>query len=137
MLAKIPKKARAETKEAAVAFAAYYLKQLDVASRQGDPSALTGLTLDTCKMCENFFASVSSLKEKGQHHEGTTLKVRRSDSLRFTANERTVLLDVQLFSVPIVNDSGVVVGKTEADSGSFVATLKFDRRWFIERLQVV
>lgn len=136
-LARIPTAARAETRAGAAAFAAYYVEQLDLASRKGDPAPLEGLALGSCKMCMSFRDSVKALKAQGLHHDGTTIKVLNSDPLRFTEQERTVLLGVRLFAVPMVDRDGTVIDLTEADSGSFVATMRFQERWFVQRLQVV
>lgn len=137
VVAKIPEAARPETREGAAAFARFYLEQLDLASRQGDPAPLEGLALDSCVMCRDFSQSVTRLKQEGRHHKGTTVEVVKAEPLQYTDSERTVLVDVNLHAVPIVDASGSSTGKTEADSGSFLATMKFQEHWFLERLQVV
>ncbi|WP_157557525.1 DUF6318 family protein [Intrasporangium oryzae] len=136
VLARIPAAARAETMEGAAAYAAFYLRQLNEASKAGDPTLLDGLAMASCPMCATFYNSVSSLQAERQHHVGDALKVTDFEPLSFVDGKRTALVRVKLYAVPIVDAAGRQVDTTEADSGAFVATLAYEGRWYISRLQV-
>ena len=136
VLARIPAAARPETMEGAAEFAAFYLRQLNEASKAGDPAGLEGLAKPSCTMCKTFYDSVSALRAEGHRHAGDTLKVTSYETLSFVDERRTALVKVELFAVPIVDSTGRTADTTEADSGAFVATLAFEGRWYISRLQV-
>lgn len=136
VLAKIPKAARPETINGAEAFVRFYMEQVNAAFTKGTPAPLTGLDGPACKICAAFIDAAEQLRTDKQRHKGVSIEVTAASSNKFSDTTRTVLVWVTQRSVPILDQRGATVDQTKAGKGVFLATLKFDRRWVMSRLQV-
>ncbi|WP_141845950.1 DUF6318 family protein [Humibacillus xanthopallidus] len=135
VIAKIPAAARPETIEGAAAFSKFYFDTLNEAFRKADPSVLKGLSSPSCAMCNSLAEGVSEVRAAGNHYGGDLAQINYATASEFTPSSRKVLVSLDQLSVPIVNSAGKTVDKTRAASLSFVATLTFDKRWIVARLQ--
>ncbi len=136
VIAKIPAPARAHTQAGAEAFAKFYMEQVNAAFTKADPAALMNLASASCKTCASFLAGAKDLKAKGIHHEGVSITVDGAPANSYSAEKAVIQLFVSQHSVPVVNGAGKKVDQTKAGDGILVATLSFDSRWIVERLQV-
>ncbi|EWT05815.1 hypothetical protein N864_01945 [Intrasporangium chromatireducens Q5-1] len=136
VLAKIPKEARPETPEGAKAFANFYMKQVNQAFTEAEPSVLEGLASADCKMCKAFHEGAKDLEQRGIHHKGQSIEPTSVSVQQYDDAVRTVLVWTTQHSVPVVDEKGQKVDQTKSGKGIFLATLTFDKRWQIQRLQV-
>lgn len=132
-----PSFARAETRTGASAYARFYLEQVNKAFTRGTPEPLEGLAATRCKVCNAFEEGARDMQQAGERHQGTSLKVTSTNVVTFDSLSRTVAIWLTQNSVPVVDSHGRSLRKTKGATGVFLATLKFDRRWSITRLQVV
>lgn len=135
VIAKIPPTARPETLDGASAYAQFYFSQLNLAFRNGDPSALLGLSSRDCKTCEALRNGVTDVAKAGHHYGDDLTKVNYASATEFSSTARRVLVDLNQRAVPVLNESGRKVDETRSAKLAFVATLQFDKRWIITRLQ--
>ncbi|WP_330472945.1 DUF6318 family protein [Terrabacter sp. C0L_2] len=136
VIAKIPAAARPQTQAGAEAFSRFYMEQVNRSFVQGDPAPLNGLASGSCSVCGELSNSAKELRDKGRHHQGLSIEVTSASANRYDKEVRSVLVSIEQHRVPIVDMNGVTVDHTSADKGAFLATLKFDGRWQIARLQV-
>ncbi|WP_385908098.1 DUF6318 family protein [Terrabacter sp. GCM10028922] len=138
VLAKIPAAARENDEDGGAAYVRYYFKQLNVAFRSADSSAIEHLASPDCVTCVAFSDGVRQLKEKGRRYGADLVTVSNVSPLNFTDGNRQVLLDIDQQAVPILNASGARVDVTPTGRASFLASLTFrDDHWTISRLQKV
>jgi hypothetical protein len=137
VVAKIPAAARPETKTGAVAFAKYFLSQVNTAFVRAEPSALDDLFEASCTACVQFREGAQALKQDGLRHKGVSVATTRARLDEYSASKRTVALGVVQNSVPVVTSDGKKVRSTQAGSGTFLATLQFHGHWTVTNLQVV
>ena len=136
VIAKIPAAARPETREGSVAFAQYFLRQVNVAFTQAKPEALNGLFSESCVACNEFQSGATELKRGGLRHKGVSLTTTGANSNEYTPKVRSVALLLTQNSVPVVNAAGKTVRRTKAGSGTLLATLSFKDHWVVTKLQV-
>lgn len=136
VLARIPAAARPETMDGAAAYAAFFFDQLNRASVAGDPDLLNGLSSPSCKTCNSMIASLRDLKDDGNHLSAGPLKVVYSSATVFDKERRQVLVSLKQESVSVLRKDGSVVRVTKPGSGSYVATVSYEGRWTIDRLQI-
>ena len=136
VLARIPAAARPETMEGAEAYATFFMDQVNVAFTRADDGVLTGLFRASCKVCSELQKSAADLRASGQRHTGLSIEVTSTTVRDFNSATRTVLIWTTQHSVPVVNASGETVRSTKGAKGVFLATLDFDGRWHIDRMQV-
>ena len=134
-IAKIPAAARAETIEGASAYAQFYFAQLNNAFKKGDPSGLIGLSSSGCKTCEALRNGVTDVAKAGHHYGDDLTKVNYASATEFSPTARRVLVDLNQRAVPVLDESGRKVDETRSAKLAFVATLEFEKRWIITRLQ--
>lgn len=135
VLAKIPAAARPETIEGAAAYTKYYFSQLNAAFKTGDPSILLGLSSAACKTCAALSNGVADVAKAGRHYGGDLTDVNYASATEFSATTRRVLVDLNQRAVPVLDRSGRAVDKTRSAKLAFVATVEFNKRWTITRLQ--
>ncbi|WP_404393026.1 DUF6318 family protein [Humibacillus xanthopallidus] len=135
VIAKIPAAARPETIEGAAAFATFYFKSLNDAFRTADPAVLQGLATTSCTMCTSLAQGVADVRAAGNRYDGDLAKVNYASTSEFTPTSRKVLISLSQRRIPIVNSAGDKVDTTRAANLSFVATMDYDERWVITRLQ--
>jgi hypothetical protein len=136
VLAKIPKAARANTQEGAEAFAKFCIEQVAQSGVKADPRLLDGLFIESCKACLAYRESAVALKSDGLHHKSPTLQVKRSSANVFSGDQVVISVEVLQRAVPVVNDSGVTVRKTKANTGVFALSLSYEGRWVVRQSQV-
>ncbi|WP_156415562.1 DUF6318 family protein [Terrabacter sp. Soil811] len=135
IIAKIPAAARPETIEGAAAYTKFYFTQLNRAFKTSDPSVLNDLSSDACKMCAALSNGVADLKKAGHHYGGDLTKLNYASTTEFSSRTRQVLVDLNQRAVPVLDESGRTVDTTRSAKLAFVATVDFDKRWIITRLQ--
>jgi hypothetical protein len=135
VLARIPAAARPETMEGAAAFVEFYFEQVNLAFRTANAEALTGLTGGTCQLCVSMTQGVSDIASRGRHYGGDLAKVNYATPMDFTATSRRVLIDADQLKVNVLDKSGRTVDTTSQARLRFVATMQYDGRWTITRLQ--
>jgi hypothetical protein len=136
VIAKIPAAARKHTQSGSEAFAQYYMERVNEAFVKGAPTPLVGLASASCKVCTALESSARELQAKGRHHKGLSIEVKSARANRYDSQITTIVIAIEQHRVPIVDDQGRQVDETSSDAGAFLATLKFDTKWSVERLQV-
>lgn len=136
VIAKIPAAARSHSRAGAEAFGRFYMEQVNQAFTQADPNALVGLARPTCKTCSSFLAGAKELRAKGIHHQGVSITVEGSPANAYSSNRAVIQIFVTQHSVPVVDKENKKVDQTKAGEGILIATLAFEQRWVMERLQV-
>ena len=135
VIAKIPAAARAETMEGAAAYTQFYFAELNRAFKTGDTSLLTSLYSKECKTCSALSNGVADVRTAGHHYGADLTKVNYATATEFTPTIRRVLVDMNQMSVPVLDKANRKVDVTRSAKLEFVATLEFDKRWNITRLQ--
>lgn len=136
IIAKIPAAARPETPDAAVAFAEYFMRQVNVGFTKATPDALDGLFGQSCKACREFEAGAQELARQGLRHKGTSLETTGANVNEYTSKMRSVAVSVTQNSVPVIDTAGKTVRRTKAGSGALLATLAYKGHWIVINLQV-
>ncbi|MGO4360506.1 DUF6318 family protein [Terrabacter sp. RAF57] len=129
VIAKIPAAARPETQAGAAAFTRFFFEQLNRSFKDASPEVLDGLFASSCEICTDLSRSAKELKMASEHHDGNTLKVTFSSATIFNDRDRQVLVKLEQFAVPVVDENGKRVDTTRAGSGAFVAVLRFSTHW--------
>jgi hypothetical protein len=138
VLAKIPAPARAQSEKGAQAFARFFIEQLNVGAMRPDGNVLNGLFIASCKTCVAMHASLEDLEKRDQRHDGQSIKVLATSSIKSSASRPQVLVDVQQISVKVLDSKGRTVRTTASGPGSFVMTLSLvNGHWVAQRLQSV
>ncbi len=135
VIAKIPAAARTETIEGAAAYTTFYFTQLNEAFKAADPAVLLNLSSPACKMCAALSNGVADVKKAGHHYGGDLTKVNYASTTEFSPKTRQVLVDLNQKAVPVLDGSGRRVDTTRSAKLALVATVEFDKRWIITRLQ--
>lgn len=136
VLASIPKDARAETPQGAEAFVEFFMRQVNKAFTTADSTVLEGLSKPGCNMCDAFIESAADLERRHIHHKGLSIEPTSTTVQQYDDGARSVLVWTTQHSVAIVDDNGEKVDQTNAGDGVLLATLVFDSRWSVKRLQV-
>jgi hypothetical protein len=136
VLAKIPAPARPETPDGSVAFAEFFVSQVNIGFTTANPHALDGLFSESCKACREFEKGAQELKKRGLRHNGTSLETAGANSNEYSSKVRSVAVLVTQNSVPVINEAGKSVRRTNAGSGTLLATLTFKGHWIVTNLQV-
>ncbi|MDN5797820.1 MAG: DUF6318 family protein [Intrasporangium sp.] len=134
--AKIPKAARAKTQRGAEAFAAFYMTQVNRAFTRADPTQLEGLSRPGCNICRAFEEGAEDMKKEGVHHQGLSIEPTSATIQRYDEVAQSVLVWTTQHSVPVVNREGKQVRTTTGSKGIFLATLVYDKHWWVNKLQV-
>ena len=134
VIAKIPAAARPETQAGAAAFTRFFFEQMNRSFKDASPELLNGLFAPSCQICADLTLSAKELKLASQHHDGDTLKVTFSSATVFNDRDRQVLVKLDQFAVPVVDQNGKRVATTKAGSGAFVAVLRFTKHWILTDL---
>ncbi|GAB2749633.1 hypothetical protein GCM10027039_04270 [Terrabacter koreensis] len=136
VIAKIPAAARTNNRDGAVAFAQFYFDALNRAFRTGHAEFLAALGEDSCVTCKAFAEGVEQLEAKGQRYGGDLVSVSNASPITFGQDAKSILLEIEQGSVPILNKTGARVGITPGGKASFVASVDFKAgRWSMTRLQ--
>jgi hypothetical protein len=135
VLARIPAAARPNTPKGAEAFARFYFEQVNEAFKRADAARLQDLTTQACELCKGMAQGVTDMAAKRHHYGGDLAKVNFTSPVDSTATSQRVLVDAKQLSVAIVDEEGRKVDQTDAADLRFVATLSYDGRWVITRLQ--
>ena len=129
VIAKIPAAARPETQAGAAAFTKFFFEQLNRSFKDASPELLDGLFTSSCEICTDLSRSAKELKLASEHHDGDTLKVTFSSATIFNDHDRQVLVKLDQFAVPVVDENGKRVDTTRSGTGAFVAVLRFGTHW--------
>lgn len=121
--------------QGAAAYAKFYFDVLNRAFREGDTSTLDLLSTESCATCVALSQGVKDMKAKGRRYAGDLVKVNYASAMEFTPTKRQVLIDLTQDDVPIRDAAGKEVDRTNKASLMYVATLSFDQRWTMTRLQ--
>lgn len=135
VIAKIPAAARPETMEGAAAYSQFYFAKLNEAFKTGDTSLLNSLSSSECKTCSALSNGAAEVAKAGHHYGGDLTKVNYATATEFSSTTRQVLIDLNQEAVPVLDSTNREVEKTRSAKLAFVATLKFEKRWSIVRLQ--
>lgn len=136
VIAKIPAAARKHTQSGSEAFAKYYIEQVNEAFVKGASRPLEGLASPSCKVCAALESSARELQAKRRHHKGLSIEVKSAQANRYDSQVTTVVILIEQHRVPVVDEQGRQVDETSSDTGAFLATMQFNNKWYIERLQV-
>jgi hypothetical protein len=131
VLAKIPKAARANTREGAQAFAEFFFDQIVLSFVKADPTLLDGLYTESCKTCAAFRNTAAGFKEKGTHQAKPSFLVERVAIRRYLEEEQVKMIEVRgkQVVVDIVDSDGKQVGKTKPGEVTFILSLEWRERW--------
>lgn len=135
VLARIPAAARPETQAGAEAFVKFYFEQVNVAFKNASSHGLEDLTSSDCELCSGMAEGVTSMAAKDRHYGGDLAEVTYLRAIEFTPTARRVLVEADQQQVSVMDKAGQVVDTTSAANLGFVATLEFDGRWVITRMQ--
>lgn len=135
VIAKIPAAARPETIEGAAAYTRFYFAQLNKAFKTGNQSVLDGLFTTGCKTCTALSAGVADVAKAGHHYGGDLTRIHYASTTEFSSAARRVLVDLSQMKVAVLDKDGRTVDETRSAKLAFVATLEYEKRWVITRLQ--
>jgi hypothetical protein len=125
-----------ETPDGSVAFAEFFMTQVNIAFTEAKPEALNGFFSASCKACREFQSGAQELKRDGLHHQGPSLVATGANSNEYTDKARNVAILVTQNSVPVMDSKGRILRRTKAGSGTLLATLTFNGHWVVSNLQV-
>lgn len=135
VLARIPAAARPETPAAGAAYVRFYFEQVNRAFTDADTTPIENLAAKDCEMCSAFAAGVEDLRSKGHHYERDLASIEAVSSMEFTRAGGRVLVDLKQMPVPIQDVHGKTVRTAATAEVRFVATVTYEGRWLITRLQ--
>ncbi|QGN58321.1 DUF6318 family protein [Nostocoides sp. HKS02] len=122
----LPPEATKHTTEGAQAFAAWFIKEADLALVTADASRLTTLTESQCKGCKVFVGWADGLHGEGRHHERPSLSIHRQIVRPESSPDRYVadlLIDEQ--AVSVLDSLGRVVGSEPSQKVTLRTTVSW------------
>jgi hypothetical protein len=86
-------------------------------------------------MCAALSNGAADVGKAGHHYGGDLVKLNYASTTEFSPSKRQVLVDLNQEAVPVLDKSDRTVDTTRSAKLAFVATVEFDKRWIITRLQ--
>ncbi|MFC7488312.1 DUF6318 family protein [Knoellia sp. CPCC 206453] len=127
----LPAAARAQTDAGAVAFARFYILEVDRAYVTLDNSAITAYAQRSCTNCQTAANTVEAAKSDGQRQPRPSFTITGAQTQPFP--DRTVVdVYVDVADVPSVNAKGETVSPGEPGKDSFRVDLVWENGWKVK-----
>lgn len=130
----VPTAARAHTDAGRIAFAKYYVQQINETGKHPKVGVLEPLALSTCKSCAAFADSVKQLQRKGNRYTTDTFAVNHT---QIPGQDQSITeLVCSQYEVKEVDRTGRVVNTTAAvRKFGLVFYLEWQRAWRVSEIQ--
>lgn len=127
----VPSAARAQTDAGAVAFARFYVLEVDKAYVTLDTSAIKAYAKDSCTNCQTAASTVEAAKANGERQPRTSFSITGAQTQPFSGR---VVVDVyvDVADVPSVNAQGQTVSPGEPGKDSFRVDLVWESGWKVK-----
>ena len=130
----VPVAARAHTDAGRIAFARYYVQQINETGKHPKVGVLEPLALPTCKSCSAFADSVKQLEQKGNQYTTDTFVVQRSEPLAQDPSVTELVCSQN--QIHEVDQGGRVVNTTAAIKRfGLVFYLSWANSWRVSEIQ--
>lgn len=128
----VPAGARSHTNAGAIAYARYYIAQINATGRHPKRRVLESLALARCAQCANFAGTTEYLLSQRQHLRGDTFVVERVSVTSSNADSTALAVAARQPPAQVLDRSGQPVRRFKAAKGTLLLTVVWSRgRWWL------